>query len=82
MTRTKYMQDIMNATYPGVAIEAIKNGFAGSWERLIAKKIREDYNQGHSEAECLVQGIGGLSDQKLVELAHLITKSKIVAICS
>jgi hypothetical protein len=33
------MQKIMNDTYPGIAIEAITNGFEGSWERLIAKKL-------------------------------------------
>jgi hypothetical protein len=77
MIRTEYMKNLMTSTYPNVAIEAFKNGFQGSWERCIAKKLREDYNKGNSEAECLVQSIGGLSDQKLIELAHLITSSKI-----
>lgn len=78
MERTKYMTQIMNETYAGVAIEAVKNGFDGSWERLIAAKLRKDYIKGISEAECLVHAAGGVSDQKLLQMAHFITNSKIV----
>lgn len=78
MTRTKYMQEIMNSTYSGIAIEAIHRGFDGSWERLIAKQLRKDYEAGNSEAECIIDAVGGLSDQKLLQAAGLIIESKIL----
>jgi|GEM_PF-2904438 len=77
MERTEYMQSLMNDTYSSVAIEAIQNGFDGSWERLIAARLRKDYVAGHSEAEVIVHAVGGVSDQKLMEAAKLITSSKI-----
>lgn len=77
MERSKYMSRIMASTYPGVAIEAIRNGFDGAWQRLIVKQLRKDYEAGNSEAECIVQAAGGLSNQKLMQAADLIINSKI-----
>jgi hypothetical protein len=79
MTRTMYMQSLMNATYPGIAIEAIKGGFDEAWERLIAEKLLKDYNAGNSEAECIIESVGGLSMQKRMQAAKNITSSKIVS---
>jgi hypothetical protein len=79
MTRTKYMQTVMNETYPGIAIEAIKNGFEGAWDRLIAERLLKDYNAGNSEAECIIEAAGGLSMQKRMQAAKLITSSKIMS---
>jgi hypothetical protein len=79
MIRTKYMQSIMNATYPHIAIEAIKNGFDGAWQRLIAERLLNDYNAGNSEAECIIESVGGLSMQKRMQAAKLITSSKIMS---
>jgi len=40
MTRTKYMQDIMTATYSQVAIIAIQNGtIEGAWGTSHRRKI-------------------------------------------
>ncbi len=79
MERTQYMQQLMTSTYPQVAIEAITGGFDGSWQRLIVKRLRQDYAKGKSEAECIVQAAGGLSDQKLMQAADMILNSKIPA---
>jgi len=77
MTRTPYMQLLMTSTYPMVAIEAINGGFEGAWERLIAERLLNDYNAANSEAECLLLSVGGLSMQKRMQAAKLITSSKI-----
>lgn len=77
MVRTDYMQSLMNETYNKIAIEALKNGFSGSWERLIARQLKRDYDNSNSEAECIIQAVGGVSDQKLMEAANLIIHSKI-----
>lgn len=48
------MQSVYSSTYHGVGVEAFLNGFDGSWERLIAKRILADYEKGISEAEVLM----------------------------
>jgi hypothetical protein len=58
MQRTEYMQKIMMATYNDVAIEALKNGFDGAWERLIARRLKLDASNGNSEAEVILQANG------------------------
>lgn len=73
MKRTTFMQLLLTVTYPNVAIEAIKGGFDGSWERLIAKKLQEKVAAGHSEAEVIVQAAGG----DFFKAATLITSSII-----
>lgn len=73
MERTKYMSKIMTDTYGQVAIEAIKGGFDGSWERVIARQLRKDCSAGHSEAETIVQSVDG----DFTKAAYLITSSKI-----
>lgn len=50
MKRTLYMTNLMASTYPMVAMNAIMGGFDGSWERLIASRLRKDYSENHSEA--------------------------------
>lgn len=70
--RSEYMQDIMNKTYPGVAIEAILGGFEGSWERLVAKRLEWDAAFKISEAVSLLQQANGDS----MAAAYIITKSK------
>lgn len=69
----------MTSTYPSIAIEAIKNGFDGAWERLIAAKLRKDFDKGHSEATELVLGLGPeLSfNTRLHFIAKQITSSTI-----
>lgn len=67
------MQLLMTVTCPNVAIEAIKGGFDGSWERLIAQKLQEKVAAGHSEAEVIVQSAGG----DFFKAATLITSSII-----
>lgn len=78
MTRSKYMQSLLTSTYPMVAIEAIKNGWEGAWERLIAKRLRIDYKSDHSEAVELInaQPLKTFID-KSIHAAYLITKSTI-----
>lgn len=81
MERTIYMQKVMNDTYTDVAIEAIKGGFNGAWERLIAERLRTDYDKGISEAEVIIDSVKGKWDntqQQLMMAAHLITSSKIL----
>jgi len=73
MERTKYMQSLMTDTYGQVAIEAIKGGFYGAWERAIARRLRRDYSAGHSEAETIVQSVDG----DFTKASYLITSSKI-----
>ena len=79
MQRTTYMQSLMNRTYPGVAIEAIKNGFDGSLERLIADALRYDwYNQSENAESVLnlVADRNKLSAKDLyMKAAYLITSS-------
>lgn len=82
MERTKYMQTIMNETYPDVAIEAIKGGFEGAWERLIARRLLTDYQAGHSEAEVILAAMGGISQEKRLRAAKYIISSKIPQSCS
>lgn len=72
MERTNYMQAIMTETYSDVAIEAIKTGFNGAWERVIARRLERDYINGHSEAEVIVESAGSLK-----QASYLITSSKI-----
>lgn len=76
--RTAYMQHIMTATYPEVANEAIRNGFDGAWERLIAERLYRDKENGNSEAECIIYAVGGVSPQKLKMAAKMIINSKTV----
>jgi hypothetical protein len=77
MTRTPYMQRLMTSTYSMIAIKAINGGFDNAWERLIAERLLKDYNAGNSEAECLIESVGGLSKEKRMQAAKLITSSKI-----
>lgn len=73
MERTTYMQTIMTETYADVAIEAIKGGFDGAWERLIGRRLNRDYANGHSEAEMIVESVMG----DMVKASNLIINSKI-----
>lgn len=77
MERTKYMQDIMNATYPEIAIEAIRRGFDGAWERLIAHRLHVDFKKGVSDAEVILDYVGGAEEEDRLEAAKYILKSKI-----
>jgi hypothetical protein len=72
MERTPFMQQLMNITYPEVAIEAIKGGFSGSWERCIARHLKLIYRH-HSEAAEIVDYCEG----DYMKAAHLITSSQI-----
>jgi hypothetical protein len=81
MIRSTYMQSIMDSTYAGVAIEAIKNGFDGAWERLIAERLKKDCEAEHSEAleivESLIDSPGPKEKHLFLMAAYLITSSKI-----
>jgi hypothetical protein len=44
----------MTETYSDILIETIKNGYDGSWERLIAKRLERDAMNGHSQAELIL----------------------------
>lgn len=80
VTRTNYMQNLMTSTYPMIAIEAIKGGFDGSWERLIAKRLITDYEKDHSEAVEIMNSFLGMGIKSIanasVKAAYLITSSK------
>lgn len=78
MIRSSYMQNLMTSTYPMVAVEAIKNGWDGAWERLIAQRLRIDYKSDHSEAVELInaQPLKTFIDKSL-QAAYLITSSTI-----
>lgn len=73
MERTPFMQTLMTCTYPQAAVEAVLNGFDGSWERCIARALERHVLAGNSEAEVLLQGAEG----DYLKAAHLITSSKI-----
>ncbi len=73
MDRTNFMQQCLTATYPNVAVEAIKGGFNGAWERLIAAKLKREIQAGQSEAEVIVDSCGG----DYMKAAKLIIDSKI-----
>lgn len=82
MERTKYMQQIMNETYAGVAIEAIQSGtLEGAWEKLIARRLLKDYQAGHSEAEVILSAMGGINEEERLRAAKYITSSKIPESC-
>lgn len=69
----------MTSTYTGVAIEAIKNGLDGAWERLIAQRLLIDYKSDHSEAVEILNTQTGTDSMKNKSLlaAFLITSSTI-----
>lgn len=73
MTRTTYMQEIMTSTYPRIPIEAVRNGYNGAWERLIAEQLRFDTSYDHSEACEIVESV----DRNFMKAAQLIINSKI-----
>lgn len=75
MERTPFMQTIMTITSSQVPMEAVLNGFDGSWERCIAKALKNSVAAGNSEAEVILQAAGGDS----LKAAHLITSSQIPA---
>lgn len=80
MERTTYMQSLMNKTYAEVAIEAIKSGFDGSWQRCIAREIQKDYLADHSEANEIINSCkvsGEPASKTYLKAAYLITESKI-----
>lgn len=77
MERTNYMKSLMTTTYPDVAVEAIKGGFKGAWERLIASRLHTDVLKDKSEAVLLVESVG----MDYMKAAHLITESKIPSPC-
>lgn len=81
MKRTAYQQSLMDSTYPGVAIEAIKNGWDGAWERLIAERLKKDCKADHSEAceivESCVTSPGPKENPLFLKAAKLITSSTI-----
>lgn len=80
VTRTSYMQSLLNKTYSGVAVQAITQGkLEGSWEKLIADAIRKDYINDHSEACEIIETVSGpgLSARDVyLKAAYLITSSK------
>lgn len=73
------MTNIMNSTYPNVALEAIKGkgGVAGAWERLIAERLLRDHQAGNKAAIAIVSAMGGLSIEKRMRAAAYIISSKI-----
>lgn len=73
MERTPWMQSLMTAIYPQVAIEAIRNGFDGCAERVVARALQNAVAAGNSEAEVILQSAGG----DYLKAAYLITSSKI-----
>lgn len=82
VTRTNYMQNLMTSTYPMIAIEAIKGGFDGSWERLIAERLKIDVKKMYPEAMDIVLSIYDPEGEEkesvtFMKAAYLITSSKI-----
>lgn len=73
MERTPFMQTLMTSTYPQIPMEAVLNGFDGSWERCIAKALKNSAAVGNSEAEVILEAAGG----DYLKAAYLITSSKI-----
>lgn len=80
MTRTPYMQSLMQSTYSLVAIEAIMGGFEGAWQRVIANKIHQDYLSDHPEACEIVNSVkapGQVARETYLLAAYLVTSSVI-----
>lgn len=80
MKRTAYQQSLMDSTYAGIAIEAIKNGWEGAWERLIANRLWADCQKEHSEAREITDSVRADSDDYMapyLRAAKLITSSTI-----
>lgn len=81
MKRTSYMQSLMDSTYAGIAIEAIKNGWVGAWERIIAERLKKDCKADHSEAceivESCITSPGPKENALFLKAAFLITSSTI-----
>jgi len=73
MKRTSYMELLMITTYPMIAIEALKGGFDGAWERLIAQQLEKDCKADESEAIVIAESVGN----DFMKAAHLIISSKI-----
>lgn len=76
------MQQCMTLTYPMMALEAIKSGFDGAWERLIAAKVLKDFINDFSEAFELMSFVSQEDPAMPVKaaalkVAYLITNSKI-----
>lgn len=78
MNRTPYMENVISLAYPQVAIEAIKGGFDGSFERAMAKVIQADYLSNHSEAREIVDSLYAGHDFNLKE-AYLMAAKLITA---
>lgn len=74
------MQRLLTSTYSMVAVEAIKEGFDGSWERLIAARLHKDFLNDHSEASEIIESVcvpGMAASKAYLKAAYLITSSKI-----
>ncbi len=76
MLRTKYMQDLMTATYSQIPIIAILEGFDGAWEKAIARKLELDYVFHKPEAVQLMKDMVNVPCVgNYLDVAYKITKS-------
>lgn len=77
--RTTYMQTVMTETYSQGTIIAVMQGkLAGSWERAIAERIRQDYHNDHPEACEIIESVkapGMSANTTYLKAAYLITSS-------
>jgi hypothetical protein len=80
IVRTEYMQSLLDATKYDVGVEAIKGGFIGAWERLIAGRIKTDWIRDVPEACEIIESVMVKGDPATVtyyKAAKLITSSII-----
>ncbi len=72
ITRTTYMQSLMQSTYSLVAIEAIQSGTISlAWEKVIARQLVRDAQADKSEAVLILESCNG----DVMEAAKLVTGS-------
>jgi|SRR5882762_54160 len=81
IVRNELMHELLHITIPNVAIEAILNGFDGSHERLIAKALKNMWNNGSARVLGLFDYLeiskDNVSDKQFSEAAYMITASTI-----
>jgi hypothetical protein len=79
--RTEIMQQILNETREYVAIEAIQNGFTGSWERVISRQLKESHLAGSLAILDLLDYLcipaHNLTDSVFEKVAYMITSSRL-----
>jgi len=81
LIREPWMQALWEATYPMTVMEAVTNGFTGSFERVLSRQLRWMYqNQLHLGSVCSLLDETGIkdshSDASFYRAAQLIIESE------